>query len=158
MWSRQPRSFQGVNPHGRPDGWTEGGQGRMTGRAGSGAASFVRLHGRLHRSFTISNNHHIESILSISPCSIGKKRERVRSEIRDEGVPIPRPSSTKLKLVSQFQWVATLSLRDNGCFWCMILENRGPIYTNCSSFPPLCHGVCGSIKKKDFTSVLKNWF
>jgi len=68
----------------------------MTGRAGSGAASFVRLHGRLHRSFTISNNHHIESILSISPCSIGKKRERVRSEIRDEGVPIPRPSSTKL--------------------------------------------------------------
>jgi hypothetical protein len=39
--SRQPRSFQGVHPHGRPDRWTEGRQGRMTGRAGSGAASFV---------------------------------------------------------------------------------------------------------------------
>ncbi len=25
----------------RPDGWTEGRRGRMTGRAGSGAASFV---------------------------------------------------------------------------------------------------------------------
>jgi len=23
--SRQPQSFQGVHPHGRPDGWTEGG-------------------------------------------------------------------------------------------------------------------------------------
>jgi hypothetical protein len=39
--SRQPRSFQGVHPHGRPDGWTQGRQGRMTGRAGSGAGSFV---------------------------------------------------------------------------------------------------------------------
>jgi hypothetical protein len=52
----------------------------------------------------------------------------------------------KLELVSQFQWVANLSLRDNGCCWCMILENGGPIYTNCSSFYPLCHGVCGILK------------
>jgi len=28
--SRQPRSFQGVDSHGRPDGWTQGRQGRMT--------------------------------------------------------------------------------------------------------------------------------
>jgi hypothetical protein len=51
----------------------------------------------------------------------------------------------KLELVSQFQWVANLSLRDNGCCWCMILEDGGPVYTNCSSFRPLCHGVCGSL-------------
>ncbi len=54
--NRQPGSVQDVDPHGRPDGWTEGGQGRMTGRAGSGAASFGRLQGRLHPSFTISND------------------------------------------------------------------------------------------------------
>jgi hypothetical protein len=52
----------------------------------------------------------------------------------------------KLELVYQFQWVANLSLRDNGCCWCMIIENGGPISTNCSSFRPLCHGVCGSLK------------
>jgi hypothetical protein len=52
----------------------------------------------------------------------------------------------KLELVSQFQWVANLSLTDNGCCWCMILENGGPIYKNCSSFCPLCHGASGSLK------------
>ncbi len=45
--NRQPGSLQDVDPHGRPDGWTEGGQGRMTGRVSSGAASFGRLQGRL---------------------------------------------------------------------------------------------------------------
>jgi len=37
----QPRSFQGVDSHGWPNGWTKGRHGRMTGRAGSGAASFL---------------------------------------------------------------------------------------------------------------------
>ncbi len=41
--SRQPQSFQGVDPHGRPDGWTEGGW-----RDGWQDA---RIHGRLHFSF-----------------------------------------------------------------------------------------------------------
>jgi hypothetical protein len=49
----------------------------------------------------------------------------------------------ELEFISQFQWVANLSLRDKGCCWCMILENGRPIYTNCFSFCPLCHGVCG---------------
>jgi len=39
--SWQPRSFQGVDSHGRPDGWTKGQQGRMTGRADSGETSFL---------------------------------------------------------------------------------------------------------------------
>jgi hypothetical protein len=52
----------------------------------------------------------------------------------------------KLELVFQFQWVANSNLRENGCCWCMMLDNGGPIYTNCSSFHPLCHGVCGSLK------------
>jgi len=43
-----PRSFQGVDSHGRPDVWTEGRQGRMTGWAGSGAASLL-----IPTSFTI---------------------------------------------------------------------------------------------------------
>jgi hypothetical protein len=48
--SRQPRSFQGVDAHGRPDGWTERRRGQMTGWAGLGAASFV-----IPTSFTIYN-------------------------------------------------------------------------------------------------------
>jgi len=46
--SWQPRSFQGVHPHRWPNRWTEGRQGRMTGRVGSGAGSFI-----IPTSFTI---------------------------------------------------------------------------------------------------------
>jgi hypothetical protein len=35
-----PWSFQGVDSHRRPDGWTEERQGQMMRRAGSGEASF----------------------------------------------------------------------------------------------------------------------
>jgi hypothetical protein len=44
--------------------------------------------------------------------------------------------------------IANSNLRDNGCCWCMIIENGGTISTNCSSFHPLCHGICGSFKMR----------
>jgi hypothetical protein len=72
-----------------------------------------------------------------------KKGLEVKIETKSSQLHV---QAQKLELVSQFQWVANLSLRDNGCCWCMIIENGGPIYTNGSSFRPLCHGVCGSLK------------
>jgi hypothetical protein len=61
-WSLSPTLFfvipllkgreRGVDSHGRPDGWTEGRQGRMTGRTDSGEASFL-----IPTSLTICNNN-----------------------------------------------------------------------------------------------------
>jgi hypothetical protein len=72
-----------------------------------------------------------------------KKGLQVKIETKSSQLHV---KAHKLELVSHFQWVANLSLTDNGCCWCMILENWGPIYTNCSSFCPLCHWACGSLK------------
>jgi len=60
--SRQPWSFQSVHPHGRPDRWTEG---RMTGRAGSGAASFV-----ISTSFNNNNNNNNNELCSRASISL----------------------------------------------------------------------------------------
>jgi hypothetical protein len=111
--------------------------------------SYNQLHG--HQSnktnivvITMNDNLKLD-ILKLPNNNFRKKKKRLEVKIKTNLSQF-HIQAHKLELVSQFQWVANLNSRDNGWCWCMILDNGGPIYTNCSSFRPLCHVFVGALK------------
>ncbi len=75
--SRQPQSFQGVHPHGRPDGWTEGGWWDGWRDA--------RIQGRLHFSSR-------RPLLYVITWPIGPLTSLRRPRIIGTGLPYARTS------------------------------------------------------------------
>jgi hypothetical protein len=85
-------------------------------------------------------------ILKLPNNNFKKEKKRLEVKIETKSFPTPHPSSQVRIGLSVPMGIANLSLRDNGCCWCMILENKGPIYTNCSSSVHYVMGFVGALK------------